>query len=297
MNTRLPNSHQFVQLRQGRCHFRFEGPERGPLMLLLHGATVPTWELDRIVPFFKREGFRTLQVDLFGHGYSACPRVPHDYSLFTDQIRDLLDALDIKDTIHVLGHSLGAIVASRLVMAEPRRFGALILVAPLLNYLENNPETRWLKIPVLGELLIPSLVLPMLQRRRTRSYQAIEDGRFVSLFRVQVELPGYGRSLLSLIRHGALGDQSDCYEALNALQNPVLMIRGTQDRILKAEQMQSILQLLPRAKFQEISNTGHPLLLTHPEMVAPHVLQFMHDHINPVPHNNASLITSDVVAE
>ena len=280
---KLPNSHQFVQLRYGRCHYRFEGPEEGPLLLLLHGATVPAWEFDRIVPFFIRAGFRTLQVDLFGHGYSARPHVPHDYDLFTEQVLNLLDVLAVRETVHVLGHSLGAVVAGRVAISAPERFGALMLVAPMLDYLANDQSTRWLMIPWLGEILMPSLVVPMLVRRRTRRYRPIEDGRFVHFYRAQVRLSGFGRSLLSLMRSGALGNQRDCYEALNEIQNPLLLVRGTEDVILPAQQMGIIKQLVPRATVQEISNTGHALLLTDPEVVAPHLVHFLCKHA--VPHS------------
>jgi alpha-beta hydrolase superfamily lysophospholipase len=187
VETTLPNSHQFVELRHGRCHYRFAGPEDGPLLLLLHGATVPAWEFDRIVPFLTRAGFRTLQLDLFGHGYSARPRVPHDYDLFTEQVLNLLEALDVREPLHVLGHSLGAVIAGRLAASDPDRFGALILVAPMLDYLANDQSARWLKIPWLGEILVSSVVVPMLVWRRTRRYRPIEDGRFVQWFRVQVQ--------------------------------------------------------------------------------------------------------------
>ena len=279
MNTKLLNSHQFVQLHQGRCHYRFEGPEDAPLVLLIHGATVPAWEFDRLVPFLTKSGFRTLQVDLFGHGYSARPPVPHDYDLFIDQVISLLDILDVGAPIHLLGHSLGSVIAARLAASDPDRFGSLILVAPMLDYLANDQAAHWLKIPLIGELLIPTLVIPMLVRRRTRRYGPIEDGRFVLWFREQVRLPGFGRSLLSLMRTGVLGDQRACYLALNEISNPVLLIRGTNDAVLTAQQMATITQLVPRATVQEISNKGHALLLTDPETVAPYLVNFLQNHI------------------
>lgn len=281
VKSELLNSHQFIQLTHGRCHYRIEGPADGPLLLMLHGATVPAWELDRIVPFLNRAGYRTLQLDLFGHGYSARPRVPHDYDLFTEQVLSLLDALAVQETVHVLGHSLGAVVAGRLAIHKPERFGALMLVAPMLDYLANDQGARWLTIPWLGEILMPSVVVPMLVRRRTRRYRPIEDGRFALWFREQVRIPGFGRSLLSLIRTGTLGDQRSCYEALNKIPNPLLMVRGTEDVILSAQQMRMLQQLVPRANVQEISNTAHALLLTDPALVAPYLVNFLRRHVMP----------------
>jgi len=85
--------------------------------------------------------------------------------------------------------------------------------------------------------------------------------------------------LLSLIRSGALGNQQDIYVQLNRLNKPVLCIRGTKDKILTKLQMDRIMKLMPCASVQEIPDTGHPLLLTHPELVAPYLLQFLGKHI------------------
>ena len=78
----------------GHCHYWEDGPEDGPCILLIHGATVPAWEFDRLVPFLTREGYRVLRVDLFGHGGSDRPRTRYDYDLFARQIIDFLDLFE-----------------------------------------------------------------------------------------------------------------------------------------------------------------------------------------------------------
>lgn len=271
----LPDSHDFVALSDGLCHYRIDGPEDGTPLLMLHGATVPGWEFDRLVPFLHAAGLRTLRPDLFGHGYSDRPETVHDYALFLRQLGEFFDALSIAGPCHVLGHSLGAAVGARLVRQHPDRFERLVLAAPLMDFTVSDPRVRWLNIPILGEFLMPAYVIPMLVRRRTKRYRDIEDGRFVQKFRDQLSKPGFGPSLLSLIRSGALGDQSDCYRALDDHGHPVLVLRGEQDPLVSPEQIERICELTSHAIYHELEGTAHAFFMTHPEMAAPVIVEFL----------------------
>jgi pimeloyl-ACP methyl ester carboxylesterase len=282
MSDRLPNAHSFIQLSVGNCHYRVDGPAAGKTLLLLHGATVPLWQFDRLAPLLNREGICTVRLDLYGHGYSDRPGAVHDYTLFTRQVFELLDSLELSGEIDILGHSLGAAIAARLLLADPDRFGALVMAAPMLNYLDANRAARLLRVPLLGEWLIDHYVLPMLVRRRARRYRNIEDGRFVAMFRDQFRVPGFGRSLLSLMRSDALADQRSCYAALNTLANPVLLLGGAGDQIATPAHMRVLGDLLPRAQRHIINGAEHALILTHPEQVASQVKRFLEVRERPV---------------
>lgn len=67
------------------------------------------------------------------------------------------------------------------------------------------------------------------------------------MYRDQFLLPGFGRSLLSLMRSGTLGDQRDCYRALGRLSTPVLLLRGSEDVIVRADQVATTAALVPHA--------------------------------------------------
>ncbi|MEM1260985.1 MAG: alpha/beta fold hydrolase [Pseudomonadota bacterium] len=266
--------HKQVQLSAGDTTYRVDGDPDAPLLLLVHGATVPAWEFDRVVPFLVDAGFRCLRFDLFGHGSSARPQRPHDYRLFTEQTAELLAALGV-DRVHgVIGHSLGAAITTHLAIADQLPGARLALVAPLLDFVGPNPALRLVTAPGLGELLMPTVVLPALVRRRTKRYQSLDDGRFVGLFHQQLARPGFGRSLLSLLRHGALADQSASYAALATTEHPALLIRGSDDTIVPEHQLHTVQTLIGRAECDEVDGTGHALLLTHPESIAPRLIEF-----------------------
>ena len=265
----------FARLSDGRCHYRIDGLSTGRPLLLIHGATMSSSQFDRVVPYLVEARFRTIRLDLYGHGYSDHPIVTHDYDLFGRQVSELLDLLDLRHDIDLLGYSLGAAICARLVRASPLRFGSVIMAAPLLDFFASQPSTKLLLVPGIGELLMGGYIVPMLVRRRTRRYRGIEGGRFVHLFKSELRRPGFGRSLLSLVRSGALGDQREAYGRLRGLENRFLLLRGSDDTIFTRSQLEIIKTVAPQAECREIKGTSHSMLLTHPQEVATEMLRFL----------------------
>jgi pimeloyl-ACP methyl ester carboxylesterase len=268
-------THKLAELADGRCHYRVEGPASGITLVMIHGATVPAWQFDRLVPLLVRAGIRTIRLDLFGHGYSARPLVVHDYTLFTRQVFELLEQLGMEGEVQLLGHSLGAVVAARLMLAAPGKFGSLVMIAPMLDFLGDRKAMRLLRVPLFGEALMHGCVIPMLVRRRSRRYRNIQDGKFVKMFHDQLAVPGFGRSLLALVRSDALEDQRTCYRALGELEAPVMLLSGGSDQTATPTQLEILRDSLPGAKFHVIEGATHALILTHPQHVASHVIPFL----------------------
>ena len=121
-----------IRLAGGRgelAALRFGDPD-GPKLLALHG-----W-LDNAASFVplaaSLEGFDLVALDLPGHGASAHRANGYDY-VYVDWLHDALDALDALGwaRAHLLGHSMGATLASTLAAAAPERVVKLALVEGL----------------------------------------------------------------------------------------------------------------------------------------------------------------------
>ncbi len=236
------------------------------------------WEFDRLVPFLHDAGIATLQLDLFGHGYSARPNTRYTLGLFARQINETIAALSLGYPEYVLGHSLGAAVAVHLQLQSQFAKRAMILAAPLVNFMANMPAGRLLTYPLVGELLVPGFVIPMLKRRRANRYGNIEDGRFVDYFNRQIEQPGFNQALLSLFRTGTLGDQTALYRAAAEHLPATLIVRGDEDNIVTSDQVDAMRNVLPVARYTEIPGTGHPFMLTHPARAAQPMVDFLAAH-------------------
>ena len=107
-------------------HFVDEG--KGTPVVLIHGVTSSA-EFWTDIGIMQRlsEQYRTIALDCRGHGKSG---KPHDRAAYGKQIvRDvvaLLDYLNMEDA-HVIGYSMGAEVALRLVVEYPERVRSLII--------------------------------------------------------------------------------------------------------------------------------------------------------------------------
>jgi non-heme chloroperoxidase len=71
-----------------------------------HGWPLSADDWDAQMLFFAGEGFRVIAHDRRGHGRSTQTGGGHDRDHYADDLAKLVDALDLKDAVHV-GHSTG----------------------------------------------------------------------------------------------------------------------------------------------------------------------------------------------
>ena len=109
-----------VQLRSGLTLFAFEaGPNVAPPLLLIHGLgdEADTW---RHVFLPLAERYRVVALDLPGFGRSDKPRRTYSLAFLCSAVVELMDALD-HQTVGLVGHSLGAVIAQTVALEHPAR--------------------------------------------------------------------------------------------------------------------------------------------------------------------------------
>jgi 2-succinyl-6-hydroxy-2,4-cyclohexadiene-1-carboxylate synthase len=96
----------------------------GPALVLLHGFTRDARAWEPLLPCF--EDYRTVRVDLIGHGKSDAPADPTRYSMqhAVEDLTALLHHLDI-DRAALLGYSLGGRVALHFAVEASHLLWAL----------------------------------------------------------------------------------------------------------------------------------------------------------------------------
>jgi pimeloyl-ACP methyl ester carboxylesterase len=124
-----------VALSNGvRIHYTQAG--EGPDLVLVHGLTgnLAVWHL-QMVPLLW-DHFRITTYDLRGHGYSDAPPTGYDADQMAEDLRELLDALEI-DRIVLVGHSFGADIALYFANLHPERVEQVIAIEGALPALVN----------------------------------------------------------------------------------------------------------------------------------------------------------------
>ncbi len=109
----------------------------GPPLLLIMGlgASIETWVAQRDA--FARH-HRVITFDNRGAGRSGCPSAPWTVPAMAEDARAVLDALDIPRA-HVLGVSMGGMIAQELAIAHPERVARLVVA---LSFARPEPLRR-----------------------------------------------------------------------------------------------------------------------------------------------------------
>jgi lipase len=116
-------------------HLHRSGSPEGTPLLAIHGITAHGRRFDRLVSeyLFDRQ---VVAPDLRGHGESS---VDAPWNLET-HVEDLIDVLDELgwDCVDVVGHSLGANLALRLLATHPERVSRIVLLDPAFELPATN---------------------------------------------------------------------------------------------------------------------------------------------------------------
>src|SRR6478735_1343852 len=128
------------------------GPERAPVVLLLHGATLDhrAWDaqVDELTP-----QYRVVVPDLRGHGESTLEGA-FRFDDAVDDVVALLDEVDTGTPMVVGGLSLGGNVAQEIVHRDPDRVDALVVADSTCNTAPRHPLAAPLTIATLAAMAL-----------------------------------------------------------------------------------------------------------------------------------------------
>src|SRR3972149_2702422 len=115
----------YVMVNGVRLHYQIEG--QGPAVLLLHpvGLDLTWWEPQ--VGALRSE-FQVMRLDFRGHGESEVAPFPYTLANFANDAHALIGALGNRPA-HVVGLSLGGMVAQVLALEYPEDVRSLVLAA------------------------------------------------------------------------------------------------------------------------------------------------------------------------
>lgn len=232
----------------------------GPAVLLIHGFTGRATDWTPFLGVIRAAGWRTIVVDLLGHGRSDAPLDParHAIERQAADLADLLRQLDAAPAV-VVGYSMGARIALRLAIAAPTSVRGLILESPSAG-LTEPPERakRAAADATLADELEHDGVAAFMDRWEAQP-----------LFAREQELPAPVRSriqrdrrrnrasgLAASLRGGGQGVMEPLVSRLKTVRCPVVLVAGSLDGT-GVQRAATIARSVPTVRLLILPGRGH----------------------------------------
>jgi pimeloyl-ACP methyl ester carboxylesterase len=220
------------------------------------------------------EPFMTLlerSFDVVAYDHRGVGRSPRDEESFSiaDLAEDAAGVLDDAEleSVHVLGISMGGMVAQELALRHAGRVRTLTLGCTYAG----GPE---------GTLAAPSVVAPLFDALRAGDRErairaswevnvspefASDEEHFAAFRTIALELPTAVAAVMRQIQ--AIGAH-DTSERLGDVTAPTLVVHGTADLMLPVSNGEAIARAIPGARLERLEGVGHMFWLERPERTA-----------------------------
>jgi pimeloyl-ACP methyl ester carboxylesterase len=272
-----------LRLSAGTVAFVEEGDPDDPAIVFLHGYPTSSYLWREFVPLFA-PWYHVIAPDLLGSGDSAKPvSAPLDVRAQAGYVRELLSELGV-GTFAVVGHGAGGGIAQVLaVRAEVRAMVLIDSIAfaawptPLVREVQRSEHPAELT----GEFM-PRWLRSGMGRSERLTAETVRE--YLRPF----QGPEGADALLRLVRAldgtGLTGLEAD----LQALDIPVLLLWGEDDRYLPVEVAERLNDLIPTSSLAVLPGCSHFLTEDAAETIAPLMFEYLRSKYLGRPHTHGT---------
>lgn len=254
----------FADLSQGMTYYRWVGPVRGPVAVVIHGLTTPSVGMEPLAEGLGGMGYRVLMYDLYGRGLSDAPRGRQDRQFFLRQLDDLIADQGLGEDLTLVGYSMGAAIATAFAADNPHRVKRVIMIAGAGIMMNETGFVRFCRrVPVLGDWLHGILGGRHIRKAIPDRARRPEISRVLMAQRQELRRRGYLPAVLSS-RRGMLSDTQESEHRKLGLEDvPVVAIWAQMDEVIPVVASSELSQWNRAARQNVVEDATHALPYTH----------------------------------
>lgn len=241
---------------------------QGAPLILLHGlgSSQNDWLMQQIALVPR---YRTLAVDLRGHGKSPKPPGPYRIPAMAADVARLLTRRDAYPA-HVIGLSLGGAVAQQLALDWPHLVRSLILVNTAARFMSDDRQQRLMGLRrMIGIYLgsMDSVAQAVAERLFPRPEQAAWRRETAQRIAAN-DLRAYRAALWAIVRF-------DLRDRLREIRCPTLVVAGDEDTTVPMAAKRLLAERIPGSRLEIIDHSGHATPIDQPEAFNRVMLRFL----------------------
>lgn len=247
-----------------RIHYDVAGPNNATPVVLVHGLGGRAENWENLLPYLTRAGYRVYMPDLPGFGRSEKP--PNFSYSVKDQAATLTSFLNAVGLpkVDLGGWSMGGWIVQLVAGEHPERIQKLILF-----------DSAGLNVPPSWNthLFTPDNLQELHQFDALLTRDPVVIPRFVSrdLLRTSKQNAWVVQRSMQAMLTGA--NTTD--DLLPHLQMPVLIVWGTEDRVVPLSQAETIHRLIPQSQLELASGCGHLAVIQCANQIGPGLVNFL----------------------
>ncbi|MBM3942433.1 MAG: alpha/beta hydrolase [SAR202 cluster bacterium] len=257
-----------------RMHYEVHG--QGPALVMLHGGLGGGEGCAPLVANHAQAlagRFTTVFLDRRGAGRSETPREGYSMQTYAQDLRCLLDRLNIRRA-HVLGSSAGGPIAMRFALDFPGMTETLLLINTMSYVQEPERAVRQKELEALrsaAQRLGKQTAVEQALESRFPGLRQQDPARFQRLREINLEqFDGLAKTIQSYL------DIRDSIEKrLGELAMPTLMVHGDADTRIPVACAHQLHQHIRNSRLHIIAGAEHGLLANEPEQVRKLMLEFL----------------------
>ncbi|HVJ41205.1 MAG TPA: alpha/beta hydrolase [Dongiaceae bacterium] len=241
------------------------GDPARPTLVLLHGYTDSWRSFEQIIPLLQ-EHFHVIALDQRGHGDTGAEFSAFNVDDFAvDAISFIAQLSNLP--VHLLGHSLGSLVAQRVAAAQPDLIGRLVLIGAA-DTAHGNPAIAALQAE-LADLTDPVPAVFAHDFQSSTLSQPIAPRQLATFVAESQRVP------LKVWRAVARSLLNDRRVVTPEVAAETLILWGDRDSVFDSSQQQRLLGRLRNVRHLTYHGVGHAPHWEKPEAVAQDVIDFL----------------------
>lgn len=225
-------------------NYRVDGQGEPLVMIMGFGSSMGA-SMNQ-VSFFKKH-YRIITFDNRGVGKSDKPQGPYSMKMMSEDTVKLMDYLGIEKT-HVLGASMGGMIAQELAINYPQRIKKLVLACTSAN-LKDNGKPEELKKHMQennnSQMIDPTMMIGLSFNKPLYKYTALFFGKISMMFSGSKNDAGFAGQGEACSNHNTL-------DRLQFITAPTLVIVGTKDKLILPVSSEVIASKIPNAKLVKL---------------------------------------------
>jgi len=230
----------------------------GPPVVLVHGLGYARWGWEPVADGLA-ERFEIVLLDNRGIGASDAPPGPYTAAEMAGDVLSVLDEAGL-ERVHVIGTSLGGMIAQELALAAPARVDRLVLVCTT----PGGPNAAPMPEVTTRLLAEASTMEPLVALRRFVENALAPNPPEALVQRILAHRLATAQPLAAWAAQAAAGASFEAWDRLAGLRAPALVVHGTEDVVVDPANAELLAELITGARVERFEGCGHLLFWEEP---------------------------------